>query len=166
LRRWALLGVQGHVSDPGAQDAWFRLESHDARAILRAASEGVLFTEVERRLGFYLRALWGRSMDLRAGATAPAMHDGGGKTGRRVAIVDGAIRMPQTFDVFPGLDGLTLYRAAAAHAATHLVHSTQRFPLRHSSARRFARRTCSAPSQYSYSSRQSSSITVISPAPS
>jgi nitric oxide reductase NorD protein len=130
LRRWALLGVQGHVSDPGAQDAWFRLESHDARAILRAASEGVLFTEVERRLGFYLRALWGRSMDLRAGAAAPAMHDGGGKTGRRVAIVDGAVRMPQTFDVFPGLDGLTLYRAAAAHAAAHLVHSTERFPLR------------------------------------
>ncbi len=129
LRRWALLGVQGHVSDPGAQDAWFRLESHDARAILRAASEGVLFTEVERRLGFYLRALWGRSMDLRAG-TAVAAHDGGGKAGRRVSIADGAVRMPQTFDVFPGMDGLTLYRAAAAHAAAHLIHSTARFPVR------------------------------------
>jgi hypothetical protein len=130
LRRWAMLGVQGHVSDASAQDAWFRLESQDARAILRAASEGVLFTEVERRLGFYLRALWGRPMDLRAGAAPAALHDGGGKKGRRVSIVDGVVRMPQTFDVFPGVDGLTLYRAAAAHAAAHLVHSTQRFPLR------------------------------------
>jgi hypothetical protein len=130
LRRWALLGVQGHVSDPSAQDAWFRLESQDARAILRAAGEGILFTEVERRLGFYLRALWGRPMDLRAGSAAAAMHEGGAKKGRRVSIVDGAIRMPQAFDVFPGQDGLVLYRAAAAHAAAHLVYSTERFPLR------------------------------------
>jgi nitric oxide reductase NorD protein len=130
LRRWALLGVQGHVSDPGAQDAWFRLESDDARAILRAAGEGILFTDVERRLGFYLRALWGRSMDLRAGTAAAVMHDGGSRKGRRVSIVDGAIRMPRTFDVFPGQDGLALYRAAAAHGAAHLVYSTERFPLR------------------------------------
>jgi nitric oxide reductase NorD protein len=58
------------------------------------------------------------------------MHDGGGKKGRRVSLVDGAIRMPQAFDVFPGQDGLALYRAAAAHAAAHLVYSTARFPLR------------------------------------
>ena len=47
-------------SDVAAQAAWFRLESQDARAILRAAGEGMLFTDVERRLGFYLRALWAR----------------------------------------------------------------------------------------------------------
>ena len=48
LRHWALLGVQGHVDDPGTQEAWFRLESRDARTILRAASEGQLLEEVER----------------------------------------------------------------------------------------------------------------------
>jgi nitric oxide reductase NorD protein len=130
LRRWALLGVQGHVSDVGAQDAWFRLESQDARAILRAAGEGTLFTDVERRLGYYLRALWGRSMDLRAGNVPSMIHGGEGKKGRRASIVDGTIRMPQAFDVFPGQPGLTLYRAAAAHAAAHVVYSTHRFPVR------------------------------------
>jgi nitric oxide reductase NorD protein len=129
FRRWALLGVQGHVADVGAQGAWFRLESQDARAILRAASEGTLFTDVERRLGFYLRALWGRSIELRAGSVPAAVHGGGRKSGRRVSIVSGVIRMPQAFDLFPGQDGVTLYRAACAHAAAHLVYSTQLFPL-------------------------------------
>jgi hypothetical protein len=36
LRRWALLGVQGHTHDVAAQAAWFRLESQDARTILCA----------------------------------------------------------------------------------------------------------------------------------
>jgi nitric oxide reductase activation protein len=125
LRRWALLGVQGHTEDAGEQTAWFRLESRDAQAILRAASEGTLFTDVERRLGFYLRALWGRERELRP---APATPEG--KRGRRVSIVDGVIRMPQAFEVFPGQPGTALYRAAAAHAAAHLAYSTQRFPLR------------------------------------
>ncbi len=125
LRRWSLLGVQGHSEDLVAQQAWFRLESPDARAILQAAGEGTLFTDVERRLAFYLRALWARQPDLRPAATAQD-----GKKGRRVSIVDGAIRMPQAFEVFPGQDPVALYRAAAAHAASHLLYSTQKFPLR------------------------------------
>jgi len=130
LRRWALLGVQGHYSDAGAQRAWFRLESQEARAVLRSAAEGTLFTDVERRLAFYLRALWGRGIDLRAGGASSPIRDAEGQRGRRVSIVDGVVRMPQAFDVFPGKDGPTLYRAAAAHAAAHLAYSAQRFPLR------------------------------------
>jgi hypothetical protein len=125
LRRWALLGVQGHTNDAGLQAAWFRLESRDARAILRAASEGTLFTDVERRLGFYLHALWGCARELRAASGAQS-----GRRDNRVSIVDGVIRMPQAFEVFPGQPGTTLYRAAAAHAAAHLAYSTQRFAMR------------------------------------
>jgi nitric oxide reductase NorD protein len=125
LRRWALLGVQGHTQDLSAQSAWFRLESQDARAILRGAGEGTLFSDVERRLGFYLRALWARQPELRAATPAPE-----GNKGKRVSIVDGAIRMPPAFEVFPGQDSVALYRAGAAHAAAHLVYSTEQFPRR------------------------------------
>jgi nitric oxide reductase NorD protein len=125
LRRWALLGVQGHTDDPALQGAWFRLESQDARAILRSASDGTLFTDVERRLGFYFRALWGRDPDLRPASVAPD-----GKKGKRVSILDGTIHMPRAFEVFPGQDGPELYRAAAAHAAAHLTFSTERLPVR------------------------------------
>jgi hypothetical protein len=128
LRRWALLGVQSHVTDLGAQDRWFRLESHDARAVLRAAGESALFSEVERRLGFYLRALWGRTIALKS-SVATARQDPANERGRRVSIVGDEIHMPTALDVFPGRDGVAAYRAAAAHAAAHLAYSTARFPI-------------------------------------
>src|SRR6185436_11236691 len=90
LRRWAMLGVQSHVTDLGAQDRWFKLESHDARAVLRAAGESAVFADVERRLGFYLRALWGRSFNLRS-STAKSSHDLPGERARRVSITEDEI---------------------------------------------------------------------------
>jgi len=128
LRRWALLGVQGHERDIDAQATWFRLESSDAQSVLRSAADGTLFTDVERRLGFYLRALWGLPAELRAMGVLASQS--GGKQGRRASIVEGTIRMPRAFEAFPGQDGPMLYRAAVAHAAAHFLHSTQRFPLR------------------------------------
>ncbi len=125
LRRWAMLGLQGHIPDPAAQQAWFRLETDDARAILQAAGQGTLFTEVERRLSLYLCALWSRTPDLHP--IPPARE--GTRRGRRASITGNAIRMPQAFEPFPGQRGLTLYRAATAHAAAHLVYSGQKFPL-------------------------------------
>ena len=82
LRRWSLLGVQGHTEDLAAQQAWFRLESPDARAILQAAGEGTLFTDVERRLAFYLRALWARQPDLRPAATRARGQEGQARVDR------------------------------------------------------------------------------------
>ena len=72
---------------------------------------------IERRLGCYLRALWGRPVVLRD-ADAP-----------RASIFDGSVRLPRQFPAGAGEGGIALYRAAAAHAAAHLAHSTQRFPL-------------------------------------
>ena len=82
-----------------------------------ASSATVPFSAIERRLTCYLRALWGRP---------PALRDGGRRG--RVSIVEGAIRMPDVFPAGAG-EGIALHRAAAAHAAAHLVHSTHRFPL-------------------------------------
>jgi nitric oxide reductase NorD protein len=82
-----------------------------------ASSGGAPFSAVERRLAGYLRALWGRPFTLRpAGPRA------------RVSIDGSVVRMP---DLAPGHlgEGLALHRAAAAHAAAHLAHSTRRFPL-------------------------------------
>ncbi|MFN0315594.1 MAG: hypothetical protein ACKVQA_11225, partial [Burkholderiales bacterium] len=57
MRRWVLLGVQSHTGDTQSQGSYFRLETADARSILRAAGEGTLFSDIERRMSLYLRAL-------------------------------------------------------------------------------------------------------------
>lgn len=124
LRRWVLLGVQSHTQNAAAQSQYFRLETADARSVLRAAGEGTLFGDIERRMSLYLRALWGREMPLRPNQAPQA------KKARRASIVEGAIRLPQAFEAFPGVGGVTLYRAAAAHSAAHLAYSRSKFPLR------------------------------------
>jgi hypothetical protein len=80
-------------------------------------SQTSTFSTIERRLTCYLRALWGQPVTFREA------------DGPRVSIVQGAIRMPRQAPVGVGGDGVTLYRAAAAHAAAHLAHSTEPFPL-------------------------------------
>jgi hypothetical protein len=70
-----------------------------------------------------LRALWARGADLRARARESK------SAGVRVSIVDRIVRMPPLFEPLGGQDGVALYRAAAAHAASHLAYSTQKFAL-------------------------------------
>jgi nitric oxide reductase NorD protein len=73
-------------------------------------------SSAERRLVYYLRALWGLGPALREDDDRP-----------RVSIRAGVICLPAGLAV--GDEALALRRAAVAHAAAHLVHSTQRFPL-------------------------------------
>ncbi len=57
LRNWALLGVQSHSADPLDQESYFDLRTTESRAFLRSDRTGVMFTDVRKRLDFYLRAL-------------------------------------------------------------------------------------------------------------
>jgi len=92
------------------------------------ASAPALFSDVQRPLSLYLRAVWGRPMNVRAGSAHTTVAGGGPPP--RVSIVDGTIQMPRTFAAAFGRAGVVVYRAAAAHAAAHLVYSTQRFSMR------------------------------------
>ncbi|HWH48432.1 MAG TPA: VWA domain-containing protein [Burkholderiales bacterium] len=83
-----------------------------------------VFADVERRLSLYSRALWGRSIRLRA-----LVHSEDANAGRRSAVDGSIIRLPQTWRGFAGQSGLTLYRAAVAHASAHVVFTAQRFPV-------------------------------------
>ena len=125
LRRWALWGVSAHRSDLAAQAAYFALESEDAQAVMRKEQRGVLFVDVQRRLVMYLRALWGRDFFLR-----PTSGDFESRTGYRPYIEQYFIHLPDAFDDLPGptpeapaVPGLEIYRAAAAHAAAHIMYS-------------------------------------------
>ena len=124
LRRWALLGVQSHMRDPNAQARYFTLDSEEGRQLLQVEGDQTVFPDVERRLSLYLRALWGRNLKLR-----PVIHSKGAAAGRRSTLDGWTIRMPQSYSGFGSQTGLSLYRAAAAHAAAHIVFTLQRFPV-------------------------------------
>ncbi len=123
LRRWAMWGVQAHQRDFEGLAAFFGLRTEASLAVLQKERRGTLFVDSQRRLNFYLRALWGRSFFMR-----PTSGDYETRDGLRPYIAEHQIHLPDAFDDFQGISATLLYRAAAAHCASHMVHT--RAPLR------------------------------------
>jgi len=120
LRRWALWGAQAHQRDFQTQIAYFDLKSADSQAMLQKERRGTLFIDSQRKLNFYLRAFWGRDFFLR-----PTSGDYEAREGYKPFIETRIIHLPDAYDDFAGLPGRDLYRAAAAHAAAHLVYTRE-----------------------------------------
>ena len=118
LRRWALWGAQAHQRDFAAQLAYFDLKSADSQAMLQKERRGTLFIDNQRRLNFYLRAFWARDFYMR-----PTSGDFETREGYKPYIESRVIHLADAYDDFAGLPGKDLYRAAAAHAAAHLVYT-------------------------------------------
>jgi len=120
LRRWALWGAQAHGRDFAAQASYFSLESADSHAVLQKERRGTLFVDQQRKLNFYLRALWGRDFFMR-----PTSGDYESREGYKPFIERRVIHLPDAFDDYAGIGGGELYRAAAAHAAAHLAYTRE-----------------------------------------
>ncbi len=82
----------------------------------RIDAEAVSFTEIRQRLHLYLIALWGRTFALEAAGLDVA-------NGSRPRIRDGIVYLPASLDASGAVAPQAIYRAAAAHAAAHLVYS-------------------------------------------
>ncbi len=120
LRRWANFGAQAYRRDFDNLTAYFNLESADSKAMLQKERRGVLFIKVQRKLNFYLRALWGRDFFLRP--------TGADYTDFKPYIDNRIFHLPDAVDdVGQGenkVSGLELYRATAAHVAAHMSYTT------------------------------------------
>ena len=120
LRRWVMWGAQAHQRDLDGQLAYFGLQTDSSRAILQSERRGTLFIDNQRKLNFYLRALWARAFFMR-----PTAGDFESRQGIRPFIEDFQIHVPDAFDPFRGIDGIEIYRATAAHAAAHMVYTRE-----------------------------------------
>ena len=120
LRRWANFGAQAYRRDFANLTSYFNLESADSRAMLQKERRGVLLVKVQRKLNFYLRALWGRDFFLRP--------SGADYTDFRPYIEHRILHLPDAVDDI-GVDdarlpGLELFRATAAHMAAHMCYTS------------------------------------------
>jgi hypothetical protein len=117
LRRWANFGAKAYRRDFNNLTAYFALESADSRAMLEKERRGVLFVRVQRKLNFYLRALWGRDFFIRP--------TGADYTDFRPYIEDRILYVPDALDDIKTdgttIEGLEVYRATVAHMASHLM---------------------------------------------
>ncbi|MDA8225835.1 MAG: nitric oxide reductase activation protein NorD [Betaproteobacteria bacterium] len=131
LRRWAMWGAQAHRTNFDGQLKYFSLESPESIGVLQKERKGTLFIDVQRRIGMYLRALWGRDFFMR-----PTSGDFERREGYRPTIEGYIIHLPDAYDdlVFHSaageemrMAGIDLYRASAAHAACHQIYTTAQF---------------------------------------
>jgi len=118
LRRWANFGSQAYRRDFNNLTAYFNLDSKDSLAMLQKERRGVLFIKVQRKLNFYLRALWARDFFLRP--------TGADYTDFRPYIDARILHMPDALDDLSDIPGLELYRATCAHMACHMMYTRSR----------------------------------------
>ncbi len=120
LRRWANFGAQAYRRDFNNLTSYFNLESTDSKAMFQKERAGILFNKVQRKLNFYLRSLWGRDFFIRP--TGADFDD------FRPYIEHRILHMPDAVDDIGSeanmIPGLELYRATAAHMASHICYST------------------------------------------
>lgn len=116
LRRWANFGADAYRRDLDNLVRYFSLESADSRKMLQQERRGTLFVDSQRKLNFYLRALWGRDFFLRPAA---ADHEG-----FRPYCEGHVLYLPDAVDEIAGISGVELYRAQSAHLAAHLCYTT------------------------------------------
>jgi nitric oxide reductase NorD protein len=120
LRRWAMWGAEAYQRDFAGQAEFFSITSETSKSVLQRERRGCLFVDHQRKLNFYLRALWGRALPMR-----PTASEGDTQAGNRPFIEDYQLQLPDAYDTCFGIDGLDVYRAAVAHAAAHLEYSDE-----------------------------------------
>ncbi len=118
LRRWANFGAEAYRRDLNNLVKYFNLETQDSRAVLQRERRGTLFIDTQRKLNFYLRALWGRDFFLR-----PTAAD---YEGFRPYIDHHVLHLPDAIDDLGEIKGLELYRAMTAHLAAHIQYTRSR----------------------------------------
>jgi nitric oxide reductase NorD protein len=116
LRRWANFGAEAYRRDLNNLVSYFDLKTTDSRAMLKKERRGTLFIDIQRKLNFYLRAFWARDFFLR-----PAEAD---SASFKPYIEAQIIHLPDAVDDVGAVSAMELYRAIAAHAASHLVYTT------------------------------------------
>ncbi len=115
LRRWALYGAQAYARDLQGQVKYFGLQTEDAKAMLQKERRGTLFIDSQRKINFFLRALWARDFFLRPTA---ADHEG-----FKPYLEARVIHLPDAVDDIQGVSGQELYRAMAVHMAAHMMYT-------------------------------------------
>ena len=117
LRRWSQFGAKAYRRDFKNLTSYFSLDSADSRAMLEKERRGVLFVRVQRKLNFYLRALWGRDFFIRP--------TGADYADFRPYVQDRIIYVPDALDDVEGVAGLEVYRATVAHMAAHMMYTNK-----------------------------------------
>lgn len=124
LQRWVRNGIARYSRDFSGLAQYFALENEASWHMLNLEGGNTLFIHERRRIALYLRALWGREFKLQS---FPVGTDANNGLARSFMDDQRVIYLPDTFGNMSGRSGKDVYRAAAVHAAAHIIYSRQTF---------------------------------------
>jgi len=114
IRNWMEYGVKHYLTHPERQIDYFTLQSADSKAIMQRERHGTLFTDVERKLGLYMRALWDEKTQF------VPYSLGFDELRKPLPYYDElGLRVPDVYDDRDGVRGIDRYRAVLGHMAAH-----------------------------------------------
>jgi nitric oxide reductase NorD protein len=117
------LGLKASGQDRARRRRFFALDDPLARRAVARGGQGG-FDALERRLKLFVTALQGRPAKLR-----PLPASAGRPPPRRASLADGVLLLPEAFPGVKASAQPALFRAAAAHAAAHLLFGAGRQPV-------------------------------------
>ena len=115
-------GLRASGADRAKQQAFFSLEDPEAQRVLDRLSGQVTFATMQGQLRAFASALWGSTVPLREGGSAP-----GQSPMRRTSYAGGIVRVPDVFKGVAPAMGPAVFKAAVAHATAHLALGGPRF---------------------------------------
>jgi hypothetical protein len=125
LEAWILAGLRAYGTNPEQRLGFFNFTDPEAGRWFDRESGSVLFTDIDRRLKAYMRALWGIHIPIR-----PPPLNASEQARRRASFGMGVIRIPSAFPGFRWAKAEDLFHAVLAHIGAHKLYSGKRFPVR------------------------------------
>ncbi|MFA6014100.1 MAG: VWA domain-containing protein [Gallionellaceae bacterium] len=115
IKNWVEYGILAYPADPQHQREYFQIKTADSRAVIQRERHGTLFTDAERKLDLYLRALWLNDVQF-----VPYSSDFDEIRKPIPYLNEQGLHLPDVYDDLPnGVRGIDRYRAVLAHLSAH-----------------------------------------------
>lgn len=120
IYEWIDYGLRYFRDHPERQEEYFSLTTADSKAVFQRQRKGVLFSDVERQINFFQRALWKTNFMY-----APYSPDFEKLEHFHPYLEDEIIRLPDIYEDFNGIIPYKRYIALVSHLVAHHQFTTK-----------------------------------------
>ncbi|MBT4123372.1 MAG: VWA domain-containing protein [Candidatus Ruthia sp.] len=120
IYEWINYGLRYFKDHPERQQEYFSLSTADSKAVFQRQRKGLLFTNIERPINLFQRALWKTDFMY-----APYSPDFEKLEHFHPYIEDDVIRLPDIYEDLNGVSACKRYMALVAHLVAHHQFTTK-----------------------------------------
>jgi hypothetical protein len=120
IYEWINYGLRYFKHHPERQEEYFTLTTADSKAVFQRQRNGLLFSDIERSINLFQRALWKTNFMY-----APYSPDFENLEHFHPYLEDDVIRLPDIYKELDGVNGCKRYMALVSHLVAHYQFTTK-----------------------------------------